>query len=85
MKYLLFRLINTAFDIIQLLIIIRVVISWVPHNPYGQWVRLLNDITEPILRPIRDAVPISSMGIDFSPIIAFMLLGFLKKILLSAI
>ena len=85
MNFLLFRLISTAFDIIQLLIIIRVILSWVPHNPYSQWIRLLNDATEPILRPVRDAIPITSMGVDFSPIAAFIFLGFLKKVLLSLI
>ena len=85
MNFLLFRLISTAFDIIQLLIIIRVILSWVPHNPYSQWIRLLNDATEPILRPVRDAIPITSMGVDFSPIVAFIFLGFLKKVLLSLI
>ncbi len=85
MNFLLDRLIHTAFDIIQFLIIIRVILSWVPHDPYSQWVRLLNDATEPVLRPIRQAVPITSMGVDFSPIVAFILLGFLKKVLLAVI
>ena len=85
MNFLLFRLISTAFDIIQLLIVIRVILSWVPHNPYSQWVRLLNDTTEPVLKPIRDAVPITSMGVAFTPIVAFILLGFLKKVLLALI
>jgi len=85
MNFLLYRLIHIAFDIIQFLIIIRVILSWVPHDPYNQWVRLLNDATEPVLKPIRQTVPITSMGVDFSPIVAFILLGFLKKVLLAVI
>ena len=85
MNFLLYRLIHIAFDIIQFLIIIRVILSCVPHDPYSQWVRLLNDATEPVLKPIRQTVPITSMGVDFSPIVAFILLGFLKKVLLAVI
>jgi len=85
MNFLLDRLIHTAFDIIQFLIIIRVILSWVPHDPHSQWVRLLTNATEPILRPVRQTIPITSMGVDFSPIVAFILLGFLKKVLLAVI
>ena len=85
MNLLLYRLIHTAFDIIQFLIIIRVILSWVPHDPHSQWVRLLTNATEPILRPVRQTVPITSMGVDFSPIVAFILLGFLKKVFLAVI
>jgi len=85
MNLLLYRLIHTAFDIIQFLIIIRVILSWVPHDPHSQWVRLLTNATEPILRPVRQTIPITSMGVDFSPIVAFILLGFLKKVLLAVI
>jgi len=45
----------------------------------------LNDATEPVLKPVRQVVPITSMGVDFSPIAAFILLGFLKKVLLAVI
>ena len=85
MNFLLDRLIHTAFDIIQFLIIIRVILSWVPHDPHSQWVRLLTNAAEPILRPVRQTVPITPMGVDFSPIVAFILLGFLKKVLLAVI
>ena len=85
MNFLLSKLISTTFDIIQLLIIIHVVLSWIPHNPYNQWIRILNDVAEAILKPIREVIPITYLGIDFSPVIAFILLGFLKKVLLAAV
>jgi len=64
---------------------IRVLLSWIPHDPYNQIIQILYRITEPILKPIRDILPMQSMGMDFSPIAAFFLLGFVKKFLLMAV
>jgi YggT family protein len=64
---------------------IRIFLSWIPHDPYNQFIRVIYKVADSILRPIRDAIPIQGMGFDFSPIIAFFLLGFLKKVILLAI
>ncbi|MCH2545751.1 MAG: YggT family protein [Alphaproteobacteria bacterium] len=64
---------------------IRVILSWIPHDPYNQFIQLLYQVTEPILKPIRETLPIQSMGMDFSPIAAFFLLGFVKKLLLMVV
>ena len=85
MNILIYTLINNAFNLLQMLIMARVVLSWVPHNPYNQLIQLLYQVTEPILRPIRDTLPVQSGGIDFSPIVVFFLLGFAKKILLMVV
>lgn len=50
----------------------RVVISWI-RVPYNQIVHMIYQMTEPILRPIRRRMPMS-LGIDFSPMIVFLLL-----------
>jgi len=68
-----------------MLIMIRVILSWIPHDPYNQFIQLLYQVTEPILKPIRETLPIQSMGMDFSPIVAFFLLGFVKKLLLMVV
>tara|TARA_B110000444_G_scaffold249832_1_gene275451 strand:+ start:1286 stop:1543 length:258 start_codon:yes stop_codon:yes gene_type:complete len=85
MNYLLFKIINGAFDLIQLALLVRVGLSWFNHNPYSSWIRFLNQLTEPILKPIRENLPFASMGVDFSPMVAFFLLGIIRKLLLSVI
>jgi len=85
MNCLLFTIINNAFNLQQMLIMIRVILSWIPHDPYNQFIQLLYQVTEPILKPIRETLPIQSMGMDFSPIAAFFLLGFVKKLLLMVV
>ena len=85
MNYLLYTFVNNAFNLLQLIVMVRIFLSWIPHDPYNQVIRIIYSIADSILNPIRDAVPIQGMGFDFSPIIAFFLLGFLKKIVLLAI
>ena len=78
-------IISNVFSILQILIIIRAILSWFPHDSRGQYVSMLYVITESILGPIRTNFPVSTGGFDISPIIAFFLIGFLKKILLFAV
>ena len=85
MYYLLHTIINNSFNLLQILILFRVVISWIPHDAHNHFIQILYQITDLILRPIRDILPVQSAGIDFSPILAFLLLGFAKKFLLMAV
>ena len=85
MNNLRFIIINNAFNLLQMLILIRVILSWITHDPYNQFILLLYQITEPILKPVREILPMQSMGMDFSPIVVFFLLGVVKKLLLAAV
>jgi len=85
MNFLLFSIINNVFNLLQLLIMIRVVLSWIDHDPYNQFIKLLYIITDTILEPIRDLIPLQASVIDFTPMVAFVLIGFIKNILLSFI
>ena len=85
MNYLLYIIIDNGFNLLQMLIIIRVILSWIPHDPYNQIIQLLYQLTDIILKPLRDILPLQGAGIDFTPIIAFFLLGFIKKILIMAV
>ena len=81
-NYFLISLINNAFQIMNILIIIRVLLSWFNYNANNQYVQLLYRITEPILAPIRILLSSFNMGIDISPLIAIFALGFIRNILI---
>jgi len=85
MNRLLYTIVNNGINLLQIIILVRVVMSWIPHNPHNQWTRLLYQVTEPILKPIRDILPGQSMGFDFSPVVVFLLLGLLKRVLVSVL
>lgn len=65
------------------LILIRALISWVNPDPYNAIVQFLYRVTEPILYPIRRLLP--PMGIDISPIIAFLIIVFLQSFLVRTL
>ncbi|MFA5928366.1 MAG: YggT family protein [Candidatus Margulisiibacteriota bacterium] len=79
-----YNLIDIIFRVLSFLILIRVIISWIPHDPYHPLINIIYQITEPILRPIQGIVPPSRMGgLDISPIIALFLLSFLKSAIMN--
>ncbi|HET8571926.1 MAG TPA: YggT family protein [Candidatus Limnocylindria bacterium] len=64
--------------VLWLLIIARVVISWLMPMGGGGVVAFIYQATEPILAPIRRLIP-PSAGIDWAPLIALLLLGALTQ------
>ncbi|MCM8792834.1 MAG: YggT family protein [Candidatus Omnitrophica bacterium] len=80
------RVLDIALTILYWLILIRALISWVNPDPYNPLVQFLYKTTEPILYPIRRLLPLDfRFGIDISPIIAFLLIIFLKSFLVKTI
>lgn len=71
--------IGQIIGIYKLVLIARIVLSWIPHNPHNPTITILYKITEPILEPVRRVIP-SIGGIDISPIIVFIALSFIKGI-----
>lgn len=79
----LIQLVDALFSAYSFLILARVVMSWVDASPYNPIVQLIHNLTEPVLRPLRVLIPTGSMAIDISPILAFFILSFLKKIIIG--
>lgn len=77
--------VEQLFGLIQLLMLLRILLSWFPNiNWWNQPFKLLNDITEPIFEPFRRLIPPIS-GFDLSPIFAFLFLGIVQSLVLSFI
>ena len=69
------KIIKGIFAILDLFVWARVILSWVPHNQYNEITRTVYNVTEPLLRPLRDLIPVSSMDIDISPFILLLALN----------
>ena len=65
-------------------IIARALASWFVKDPSNPIVAMLHDITDPIVGPIRRLMPSTGM-IDFSPLIALILLQILQAVLVPMI
>jgi len=73
--------------ILGYLILIRCILSWIPLGK-NFITELIYTLTEPILEPIRNLLnrsPIggSGMMIDFSPVIAYLLIQLLENVIVS--
>ena len=67
------------------IVIARAILSWVNPDPYNPIVRFLYNVTEPLLWRIRRALPLYGGGIDFSPIIVFVVILFLQQFLVRSL
>jgi len=79
------NLVNLVIVAYIWIIIARAIISWVSPDPYNPIVRFLYRVTEPVLRPVRERLPTSQMGLDFSPMIVILVLYFLKEFLVPVL
>ena len=76
------EILNWLVTILVFAIIGRSILSWFVRDPSHPVMRLLVDITEPILAPIRRALPQSWM-IDLSPLIAILVIQVLWSLVRS--
>jgi YggT family protein len=69
-------------SVIQWLVIIAAVISWVNPDPRNPIVQFLYRSTEPILRPFRRLLPPGRTGgIDLSPLLVILAIIFIRTFL----
>lgn len=69
-------------SVIQWLVIIAAVISWVNPDPRNPIVQFLYRSTEPLLRPFRKLLPPGRTGgIDFSPLLVILVILFIRTFL----
>jgi YggT family protein len=77
------QLVSTVFWVLQLLVLARVVISWLPntrYHPISQWIV---NVTDPMLRPFRALAPVGAGGLDFSPMILLILLWLARRVVIQ--
>jgi YggT family protein len=74
-------LVDRIFQLLTILVVIRVLLSWVPSVDYGHpLISLIVRMTDPILKPVQRILPPMG-GLDLSPIIAILLLNLVGQLL----
>jgi YggT family protein len=73
-----FRLLAYLIELYVVLLIVRALLSWfpvVPGTAFERAIRLLDRLTEPVLRPVRRILPpvrAGGMGIDLSVMVVIL-------------
>jgi YggT family protein len=62
-----------------LLVLARVVVSWVDPACRNDWSRRIVFLTEPVLGPVRRLLPSTGM-LDLAPLVVLLALGFLLRL-----
>ena len=68
--------------VLNIAILIRVFLTWIPISRDNPVVSFIYEITEPILGPIRRVLPTVG-GLDFSPLVALVLIEVAERVLLT--
>ncbi len=85
MSRIVYDIANTLLTIVMLAIIIRAFLSWVYPVGRDPWTKILLDLTEPILAPIRSVMMrILPIPIDLSPLVVILLIQLLQSMLARA-
>lgn len=88
MIFALLQTISLILNLVWWVFLIMIIMSWLisfnvinTRNQFvaGVW-RALNQVTDPILRPIRRVIPPMG-GLDLSPIVVFIIIFFLQQLI----
>ncbi|MGD8536839.1 MAG: YggT family protein [Candidatus Aminicenantes bacterium] len=70
----------------MLIVIFRVILSWVNVPSLRPLVIILHNLTEPVLRPFRRLIPPRALGgIDISPVIVILLIYFVNSAIVRSL
>ena len=71
-----------ALQVYQLILLARVLMTWIPNLDHNNPIaRFLYQATEPVLAPIRKAMP-QMGGIDLSPLVVFLGISVLMQLVI---
>jgi len=72
---------NFMLRVYEAVLLIRILISWVSPNSGHPFVQIVYRLTEPVLGPVRRALPTGGFGFDFSPVVVFIGIELLRGLL----
>lgn len=76
------KLALALLQVFSWLLVGRVILSWVNPRPQNELLLMIIRVTEPVLGPLRALLPFR--GIDLSPILAWLLIRLLMKLIIQA-
>lgn len=79
------KVIHLVLILFMALIFIRALFSWIRVSPYNRFVKTVYALSEPVLFQIRKRLPVVYHGLDFSPVIVFLVLVFLREFLIRTL
>ncbi len=76
------KILSLSADILFWSIIILAILSWLQPRTQHPGITLLQQLTDPLIRPIRQRLPITS-GVDFSPFVVLLAINLVEFIVIA--
>ncbi len=83
-------ILRIAIDVYVILLLLRVILSWIPVDRSNQLVLIVYNLTDPSILWLRKSVPIlsrtrSSLGLDLTPVIVLLIFYFINLFLVESL
>ena len=87
MIYSIVTVLNMLFGLLELAILIECIASWIPQLQENKFIRVIHNFIYPILEPLKRLQDkfIPGLPMDFSPIIALVVINILKRIVFGSL
>ena len=69
--------VNVAFEVYKFILIARIILSFIRHNPHNPVIKFIYELSEPYLGIFRRFIPPVGM-LDLSPLVAFFALSIIQ-------
>lgn len=79
------QVLDLALSAYLLILIARVVVSWINADSDQPVVRFLYNVTEPVLEKVRQTIPVVVGGFDLSPILVWIGIVFAKRFVIQSL
>ena len=78
------KVVQLFFSALELLVLARVLFSWINPDPYNPIVRFVRQVTDPILEPLHKIIPPMGM-LDLTPMVALIVLFVAEQIVMALV
>jgi len=79
------KILSIVLSIYMWVIIIQAILSWVNPDPFNPIVRILYQVTEPVLARLRRILPLHHGGMDFTPFVLVLVIIFTQQFLVNSL
>jgi YggT family protein len=73
-------MLHWLLDLYSLVLFAAIILSWVNLSPDNPIVRVIRQLTEPVLAPVRRVLPAAG-GFDFSPLVVLVAIRLLQRLI----
>ncbi len=70
---------DVLFNLMSLVLIVSIALSWFGADPYNQYVRMVRNLSDWMCRPLRQITNRIGGPFDLAPMLAMLIIVFLQK------